>query len=254
MTGLPRRILAVLALIVAVPAAHGEPLTVAVASNFRLPAAEIAERYTAETGQDVRLSPGSTGKLYAQIVNGAPYDVFLAADRRRPALLEEAGRTMPGSRRTYAVGRLVLWSRNPEFADADCRARLADPAAGRLAIANPEIAPYGSAARQFLVAAGLWQQVESRVVYGESIAQALAFAATGNASFGLIAQAQARDPRLPPATCHWLVPAALHEPIAQDAVALQRDGVHPAAAGFVAFLGGSVAAGIIERYGYEAPR
>lgn len=231
--------------------AGGEPLTVAVASNFALPAEALADRFTAETGHAVTLSTSSTGKLYAQIVNGAPFDLFLAADSRRPQLLEASGLAVPGTRFTYAVGALVVWSRDPSLAAGDCRRALEDPGFGRVAIANPELAPYGAAARQFLEAAGLWVQVQPRLVYGENIAQALHFVATGNAALGLVARSQAVDTRLPVASCSWPVPGDLHDPISQDAVVLRRAARNPAAAAFAAFLRGPAAAIIIRRFGYE---
>lgn len=237
--------------LVSLPVAGAGQLTIAVASNFRTPAEEIGELFTDETGHRVRLSSSSTGNLYAQIRNGAPFDIFLAADSRRPRLLEEDGLGLAETRVTYALGRLVLWSRDPGLVGSDCRQALADTGGGRIAIANPIIAPYGKAAKQFLVAEGLWTGVESRLVYGENIAQALHFVASANATLGLIARSQALDPRLPTATCDWAVPAELHEPIAQQAIVLRRAYDNAAAAEFVAFLGSAAAIRVIERFGYK---
>jgi molybdate transport system substrate-binding protein len=232
-------------------AGAAEPLTIAVASNFSRPAAAIAERFEKESGQPVRVTTASTGQLYAQIMHGAPFDVLLAADVERPRLLEESGRGVAGTRFSYAAGSLVLWSRDPELAGHDCRAALDTLGDRRLAIANPETAPYGAAARQFLQSAGLWDKVSPRIVYGENIAQTLQFVVSGNASLGLVAGSEAADPRLPAPTCRWDVPQAAHEPIVQQAILLQ-----PSRAGakeFLEFLRGTTAHEIIRNNGYTVP-
>jgi molybdate transport system substrate-binding protein len=233
------------------PAASAGELTVAVASNFRAPAEELAELFTQATDHRVRLSVASTGKLYAQIVNGAPFDVFLAADTQRPRLLEQAGLGVAGTRFTYALGSLVLWSRDPGLRGADCREALADSGGGPVAIANPAIAPYGAAAREFLTASGLWPAVEPRLVYGENIAQALHFVVSANATLGFIARSQAIDPRLPPASCSWAVPDNLHAPVAQQALVLTRAQDSAAAGVFIAFLKSAAATDVIRRFGYK---
>lgn len=236
-----------------VAAANAEQLTIAVASNFRAPAEEIAAQFMQETGHTVRISSASTGKLYAQIVNGAPFDILLAADSGHPRRLEESGLGVTGTRLTYAIGGLVLWSRDPDNANEDCRAQLDDIGHRRLAIANPETAPYGIAAKEFLQAEGLWQELEPRLVYGENIAQALHFVATGNAELGLIARSQALDERLPAATCTWLVPAELHDPIEQQAIMLERAADTAAAGTFLDYLQGATSRDITARYGYGVP-
>jgi molybdate transport system substrate-binding protein len=232
-------------------AAGAEPLTIAVASNFARPAAAIAERFEEETGWPVRIATGSTGQLYAQIVHGAPFDVFLAADAERPRLLAESGQGVAGTRFSYAAGSLVLWSRDPELAGHDCRAALDALGNKRLAIANPDTAPYGLAARQFLESAGLWDAVSARIVYGENIAQTLHFVVSGNASLGLIAASEAVDPRLPAPTCRWDVPQSAHGPIVQQAILLRPSA--PRAREFMDFLRGPVARAIIRDYGYTVP-
>ena len=241
---------ALLLTLFAVPLAHAEVLTIAVASNFRVPAEQIAASFEQQTGHQVRISSASTGKLYAQINSGAPFDVLLAADSKRPRLLEEAGVGIRGTRQTYAIGGLVLWSRDPANAGADCRKSLRELGTRRLAIANPKTAPYGIAAREYLTNAGLWTSVSPRLVYGENIAQALHFVATGNASLGLIAASQLRDSRLPEATCTWRVPAELHAPIEQQAIQVDRPVSQQAAAAFLDFLQGVAAREIVTRYGY----
>ena len=248
------RLTAILLALLALPLAQAESLTIAVASNFRVPAEQIVAKFEQQTGYEVRISSASTGKLYAQIISGAPFDLLLAADSDRPLLLEKAGIGISGTRRTYAIGGLVLWSRDPANAGADCRRLLDDLDAARLAIANPKTAPYGIAAQQFLTNAGLWERVLPRLVYGENIAQALHFVATGNASFGLVAAAQLQDSRLPEGTCAWPVPAELHSPIEQQAVQIDRPDNRLAAGAFLDFLQGAAAREIIAGYGYGVGR
>ena len=222
-----------------------DALTVAVASNFTRAAAELAQAFDAETGIDIRFVPGSTGKLYAQIVNGAPFDVLLAADAERPRLLEESGHAVAGSRFTYAVGALILWS----LAFEDCYAALADVRYEHIAIANPLTAPYGKAAREFLVAEGVWETAEQRAVYGENISQTLQFVATGNAPLGLVSRSQVIDAVGQRGGCAWSVPTASHAPIEQQAVLLRPGG--ELAMRFAEFLQSRKAREIIERHGYE---
>jgi len=228
-------------------------IAVAAASNFSMALTELAADFEARTEHRLRVSLASTGKLYAQIANGAPYDVLLAADSERPLLLEKSGDGVAGSRFTYAIGALVLWSRDPTLAGRDCRDILSDTEGGRIAIANPETAPYGAAARDFLRRAGLWDAVAGRLAYGENIAQALQFAASGNARAGFIAEAQAIDPRLPAATCRWHVPSDLHEPLEQQALLLRRGAGEPAATEFLGYLESDAARAIILRHGYRLP-
>jgi molybdate transport system substrate-binding protein len=237
----------VLILFLAFPAQATDSIIVAVASNFARPAVELAERFETETGVRVRLSNGSTGKLYAQIVNGAPFDVFFAADTERPARLEQSGHAVANSRFTYARGALVLWSRSA----TDCQAALSDAKRGRIALANPATAPYGKAAVEYLSSAGLWDAVSGRAVYGENINQTLQFAATGNAVVGLIAKSQVAAPELPAATCTWEVPSASYTALKQQAVLLARAVDNVAAQSFYAWLQSDAARKIIGGHGYE---
>ncbi len=246
-----RRLLAVLLLILPGLGMAAEQLTIAVASNFQSTARQLATEFTEQSGVAVRISAGSTGKLYGQIVNGAPFDVFLAADTARPLLLEETGRAMPGSRFTYAIGTLLLWSRDPSI--SDCRQALHELGDSKLAIANPDTAPYGRAAREFLRAEGLWDTVEPSLVTGENISQALQFAVNGGARLGLVASAQARSAGAVTATCSWPVPAASHAPILQQAVILRRTHNVKLALQFVEFLRGEHARSIIAASGYLLP-
>lgn len=207
-------------------------------------AADLAEVFENETGIDVRLSSGSTGNLYAQIINGAPYHVFLAADIERPRLLEASGRAVSGSRFTYATGALVVWS----WTARDCLAALYDPQAGRIAIANPEIAPYGQAAREFLLGIDAWATARPRIVYGRSAAQALHFAATGNVSTAILPRAYRDHPAVADATCEEDVPSSSHSSLDQQLVLLEAD--NDAAGRFVLFLRGKRARDLITAHGY----
>jgi molybdate transport system substrate-binding protein len=251
---LRRRLVTTLLAALALPAALAEPVTVAVASNFVRPADELAAHFRALDGADLRLVSGSTGKLYAQIANGAPFDIFLAADAERPRRLVDEGLGVADSRFTFATGGLVLWSRDPALAGQDCRLALDALGERRLAIANPLTAPYGQAAKTFLQRAGLWERVRPRLVYGENIAQTLQFVASGNASLGLIAASQSVDERLPAASCRWPVPAAMHASLDQQAVLLSRAKDDRAARAFLDFLRSDDAMAIIRDHGYTVRR
>jgi molybdate transport system substrate-binding protein len=219
-------------------------VTVAVASNFKSTATQLASRFLEESGNAVRLSSGSTGKLYTQIVNGAPFDVFLAADAERPTLLEEGGFAVQGSRFTYATGSLVLFSTRV----TDCMAALKDGSAGFVAIANPATSPYGKAARQFLAGENLLEVVSARTVYGENITQAWQFAFTGNAVVGFAARAQMHLAPGEP-TCSYEIPGSTHDPLQQQAVLLDAD--NKAARAFLEFLRSAIAGEIIRQDGYQ---
>ena len=222
-----------------------EEALVAVASNFAPAAKELAATFNKKTEHSVRLSFGSTGKLYAQILNGAPYDAFLSADRDRPARLEELGLVVDGSRFTYAVGGLLLWSRDTSGADEACVDAFLEDDRSRIAIANPDIAPYGAAARDYLVAAGLWDDAKERLLVGENIAQTFQFVSAGGAAFGFIAKAQSGA--LPDSACVWHVPDTLYAPILQQAVLLQRAEGNEAAAAFLDYLRADGRDTILER-------
>lgn len=227
------------------PVQAQEAVRVAVASSFMDTAAVLGTAFQRDTGIEVRLSAGSTGKLYAQIINGAPFDVFLAADIERPALLEQSGRAVAGSGRVYARGRLVIWSASAR----DCLGVLREDAAGKVAIANPVTAPYGRAASEFLQDIGAWERVSQRMVYGQNATQALQFAATGNAAVAIVARSQVNSPALPPAACRYEVQEARHSPIAQQAVLTNAES--EAGQRFLDFLQSEAARRIIERSGYE---
>lgn len=243
-----------LVLLLCAASVKAESLTLAVASNFARPAEKIVARFEAASGHAVRMTTASTGKLYAQIVNGAPFDVLLAADAERPRLLEENGIGVQGTRVTYAIGRLYLYSDHASFAGTDCEAELAVLGKRRLAIANPQTAPYGKAAREYLGASGFWSAVEPRLVYGENISQAFLFVATANAEIGLIANSQLVDATMRDATCQWLVPEDRHAPIEQQAIMLRRASHNPAATEFVAFLDSDESRAILRDYLYGLPQ
>ena len=230
------------------PVQAQEAVRVAVASSFMDTAAVLGTAFQRDTGIEVRLSAGSTGKLYAQIINGAPFDVFLAADIERPALLEQSGHAVAGSGRVYARGRLVIWSASAR----DCLGVLREDAAGKVAIANPVTAPYGRAANEFLQDIGAWERVSQRMVYGQNATQALQFAATGNTAVAIVARSQVNSPALPPAACRYEVPEARHSPIAQQAVLINAES--EAGQRFLDFLLSEAARRIIKRSGYEVGR
>lgn len=249
-----RALLLIAALLPAVLSAEDD-FKVAVASNFGETARKLARDFAEiHDNRDFRLSYGSTGKLYTQIINGAPFDVFLAADTERPRLLEASGHAVPGTRSTYATGSLVLWSRNERLRGRNCREVLQRGDYRRLALANPETAPYGAAARQFLESAELWNDAAGRVVYGDNILQTLNFAATGNATLALVAASLMSYPGLPSTVCMWRVPASSHAPLDQQLVLLQRAADKGVARRFVEYLGSDRAIAIIERDGYTVPR
>jgi molybdate transport system substrate-binding protein len=242
-------LLSVLAL--ASQAAQAGEVAVAVAANFQVPLEKLGKTFTAKTGHHVQASPGSSGKLYAQILEGAPFDVMLSADAARPRRLEEAGAIVAGSRFTYALGRLVLWSRDPALVDQQ-GAVLAKRSFHHLAIANPETAPYGAAARQVLEKMKLWPSVEPLLVQGEDIGQTYQFVATGNAELGFVALSQMRT--APPAGgSMWIVPASLYAPIEQQAVLLKRAKDNPAALALLNFLRSPEARAAMEQEGYGVP-
>ena len=222
---------------------------VAVAANFAGPMARIAESFTATTGHTVLLSAGSTGKFYAQIRSGAPFEVFLAADDETPKRLIAEGHAVAGTAFTYATGRLVLWSTRADLVD-DQGAVLQGGGFTHLAIANPKTAPYGAAAMQVLQARGLAEMLAPKLVTAESIAQAYQFVVTGNAELGFVALSQVSVPGKPVVGSRWLVPSSLHEPILQDAVLLQSGAANPAARALLEHLKSAPVKELIRSYGY----
>ena len=222
---------------------------IAVASNFLNTLKEIAESYKRETGNKLILISGSTGKLYAQALHGAPFDVLLAADTKRPALLELEEVGVNGTRFTYAIGTLVLWSLEPDRVRGE--ESLVKMVKGKLAMANPRTAPYGRAAKEVMERLGLWKKLQPILVEGENIAQTLQFVATGNASFGFVAKSQVKDPRFKFKGSSWDIPADQHEPILQQAILLKRGITNASAKQFLRYLQGDVSKKIIQSYGYR---
>lgn len=221
---------------------------VAVAANFTEPAREIASAFKTATGHTATLSFGSSGQFYAQIAHGAPFEVFLSADADRPRRAEQDGLAVAGTRFTYAVGRLVLFSKTPGLVDPG-GAVLGSGRFAKLAIADPAAAPYGAAAVQALQKLKIYDQVKPKIVTGASIAQAYQFVATGAAELGFVAASQVIDD---PGGSRWLVPAADHAPIEQQAILLRIGQANPAAKAFLAFLKSPQAVAIIRKYGYES--
>lgn len=241
--------LALVAMACAAGARAGE-VQVAVAANFTAPMHAIAAQFEQDTGHRAKLAFGSTGKFYAQVRNGAPFEVLLAADDETPARLEKEGRAAPGTRFTYAIGRLVLWSARDGVVDAKGEVlRTGD--FRHLAIANPKTAPYGAAAVTVLKKLNLFDALQARLVQGENIAQTHQFVSTGNAQLGFVALSQvARDGRIASGS-GWIVPASLHQPIRQDALVLARGCNNPAAQALVDYLKSAKARAIIQSFGYE---
>lgn len=229
--------------------ARAEQLQVAVAANFTPPFKEITEAFEKATGHKILLSTGSSGKFYAQIKNGAPFEVFLSADDERPKLLEDEGLAVKGSRFTYALGRLVLWSPDPTLVKGEETLRTGK--FSHLAMANPKTAPYGAAALEVMMKLGVWEQVQARVVQGENIGQTMGFIESGNAELGFVALSQTLTPSLNGKGSHWKVPATLHTSIAQDVVLLTKGEGSTVAKALMEFMRSPQARAIIERYGYE---
>jgi molybdate transport system substrate-binding protein len=222
---------------------------VAVAANFTAPMQAIAADFEKDTGNKVVASFGATGQFYAQIKNGAPFEVFLSADDSTPAKLESEGQTVPGSRFTYATGALALWSAQEGYVDENGDV-LKKNQYRHLAIANPKTAPYGLAATQVLDKLGLTQAVGSKIVEGQNISQAQQFVATGNAELGFVALSQIYKNGKITSGSAWIVPASMHEPIRQDAVILVKGKDNPAAKAFIEYLKGPKAAEVIKSFGY----
>ncbi len=232
--------------------ASADEVQVAVAANFTAPMQKIAEAFARDTGHRAVLAFGATGKFYAQINNGAPFDVLLAADEQTPQRLEDDGQGVAGSRFTYAIGSLVLWSAREGYVDPQGRV-LTDGDFRHLALANPKTAPYGAAALQTLEKLGLRERLQPRFVQGENIAQTHQFVASGNAELGFIALSQVIEDGGIARGSAWRVPADQHQPIRQDALLLQRGEHNPAARALLDYLRSASAVALIRAYGYEVP-
>ena len=232
--------------------ATADEARVAIAANFAGPAKQLQQLFSRSTPHKLSISVGSTGKFYAQIRNGAPFDVFLSADDETPLRMEKEKLVVAGTRFTYAIGKLVLWSPQANAVDGSGDV-LKKNSLKRLAIANPKLAPYGAAAQQALEKLGVWPTLRGKLVLGENIAQTLQFVATGNADLGFVALSQILEGGKSPVGSHWLVPQALYEPIRQDAALLARANSNPAARAFLEYLRSAPARELIRAAGYDLP-
>ena len=242
--------LCTLIFVLAIAANAGSAL-VAVATNFSDAAEHLQADVERTFPHSLTVTAGSTGKLYAQIRNGAPFDVLLAADQARPALLEEQGLAEKQTRFTYAIGRLTLWSPTPGLIPADGREILEAGNFRNLAVANSDLAPYGRATRQVLTALGLLEKLSTRIVTGENIGQTYALVATGNAQLGFVALSYVLSPRNNSPGSRWDVPQTLHAPIRQDVILLSRATSNTAAQDFLDYLKSNTSQKLIRGYGYE---
>jgi molybdate transport system substrate-binding protein len=234
-------------------AAHAGEVQVAVAANFAVPLERIGVGFTAATGHTLKASVGATGKFYAQIVAGAPFELLIAADDETPKKLIAEGHAVAGSNFTYAIGKLVLWSAKPDFVDNQ-GAVLGSGKFAHLAITNPKIAPYGAAALDVIKARGLTEAITPKLVSAESIAQTFQFVSTGNAELGFVALSQVAVPGKPATGSYWLVPSNLYGEIRQDAVLLKPGADNPAAKALLAYLKSAAAQEVIRSFGYATDR
>ena len=231
--------------------AYADDVSVAVAANFTAPMQKIAADFEKETGHKVAASFGATGKFYAQIKNGAPFEVLLSADDETPTKLVNEKAAVAGSQFTYAVGKLVLWSANATLVDATGEV-LKKGNFAHLSVASPKLAPYGAAAVEVMKGLGVYDALLPKVVQGENISQAYQFVSTGNAELGFVALSQVlKDGKIEGSS--WIVPANLHQPIRQDAVILDSGKGKPAAVAFLNFLKGEKAKEVIKSFGYSVP-
>jgi molybdate transport system substrate-binding protein len=243
--------LALLGLFVASTTAQAAEVSVAVAANFTAPMLKIATEFEKETGHKVVPSYGATGKFYAQIKNGAPFEVFLAADDETPTKLIKENAAVAGSQFSYAIGKLVLWSAKPSFVDGAGEV-LKSGGFDHLAIANPKLAPYGSAAVEVMNALGVNDALQAKIVTGESIAQTYQFISSGNAQLGFVALSQVlKDGKIEGSS--WVIPAKLYAPIRQDAVVLEKGKGKPAVEALIKYLKTDRAKAVITSFGYELP-
>lgn len=244
------RSLAALLVLGATLAVHAAEVQVAVAANFAGPMKALAADFEKATGHKAVLASGATGKFYAQIQSGAPFDVFLAADDETPARLDKEGATVPGNRFTYATGKLVLWSAKPDLVDAKGEV-LKSGQFAHIALAAPKLAPYGAAAVEAMTRLGVFARLEPKFVQGESIGQTFGFVSSGNAELGFVALSQVWENGKLKSGSAWIVPAELHSPIRQDAVLLNRGKDNAAAVALMAFLKSDAAKAVIRSFGYE---
>ncbi|MCW8931884.1 MAG: molybdate ABC transporter substrate-binding protein [Gammaproteobacteria bacterium] len=224
-----------------------DEIRIATASNFTEPLKIIAQQFEQKTDHKVTIISGSTGKLYAQIKHGAPFDAFFSGDIKRAELLDKENVAIPNSRFTYAIGKLVLWSPIKNYIDQQ-EQTLQHKQFRYLAIANPKLAPYGKAAQEFLQKQHLWEQLKNRMVRGENISQTFQFVKSGNAELGLVAYSQIKKPNSPIEGSYWKIPKTFYTPVKQQAVLLNdKKPVHD----FYDFVKSPESLNIIKSYGYS---
>lgn len=226
-----------------------DEVQVAVAANFTAPMQRIAIEFHKDTGHSAQLSFGATGKFYAQISNGAPFEVLLAADTQTPARLITEGKAVAGSLMTYAIGKLVLWSPRAGLVD-EKGSVLTNPAVTHIAYCNPKLAPYGEAAVEAMKSLGVYDAVQPKLVQGENISQAYQFVASGNAEVGFVALSQVFKNGKIAEGSGWILPSKLYSQIRQDAVILANGRDHPAAEALMSYLKSEKSRAIIESFGY----
>jgi molybdate transport system substrate-binding protein len=246
-----RRAVAVALLLLVAPVACAQEVVAAVAANFAVAMARLEPAFEQASGHRLTVVLGSSGKLVTQIQQGAPFDVLLSADVERPELLAKAGFGVPASRFTYAIGRLALWSPDPQAIGADGATYLRAGTFRHLAIGNPVVAPYGAAAQQVLEKLGLWSSVRDRIVRGEDVGQVYAMVASGAAGAGFVALSQTLGGANPGS--HWAVPQELYPPLKQDAILVTRARANPAAQVFLDYLKSPPARALIAELGYGVP-
>lgn len=234
--------------------AIADEIKIAVASNFYPTMKELVKHFesitlNSDTTNNIVLISGSSGKHYAQILNGAPFDLFFSADKLRPNMLEKEDVFNNQSRFTYALGKLALWSSFNEYVDSDGQVLYTDDFRF-LAIANPKIAPYGVASKETLTSMNLWQDMEEKLVRGENIAQTFQFAKSGNAKLGFVSYSQILSLNSSSEGSYWLVPQDMYQPIEQQAILLKDSSLGK---DFLSFIKSNEALDIIKRNGYDLP-
>lgn len=247
-----RALLCVASLVCASPA-RTETVLVAVAANFAGAAEEIAHGFARKTGHQALITTGATGKLYAQIAQGAPFAVLLSADATTPALLEAEGLAVSDSSFTYAIGKLTLWSADADRIGPDPKLALTDSDLRFLAIANPDLAPYGQAAREVMQELGVWQALQGRIVQGQNIGQTFGLVQSGAADIGFVARSALDAPGADFGGSRWDVPDGMFTPLRQDVALLTSGANNPAALAFLDYLAGNDAMITIAAFGYGVP-
>ena len=245
---------AILAILLAAYATtlRAEEAVLAVAANFSAPMQQIATLFQKDTGHTIKLSFGATGAIYAQIKNGAPFDVFLSADQSTAQKLGLEGMAVPNSRFTYATGQLALWSKQKDLVDGNGQI-LKSNSIQRIAVANPKLAPYGAAALETITRLGLLNELQPKLVQGDNISQTYQFVFTQNAPIGFVALSQIYADDAITSGSAWIVPSHLYKPIAQDAILLRKGSDNAAAKALMLYLKGEKALQIIKSYGYLVP-